>query len=249
MQSKTFPKSGLTYTLLGAGPPSLRFSSILRHAATDRPASRMASVNAGDPGLYVGGGTINLAFSGEIDDPDAYTLIHKQALMSARLGHGPKTGFPATAPVRLVQVTRGATDPARGGVGAGTVFLDVFASPPHGVAENAAMVYLVPPNGATIPDPKDFLAAVATATANVAASVAAYNAAVARGDSAYAGMEPLTDLRTCLFSGGQFRHPSVDVDDVARTIFDALDTALAADAGGLDLVEFESGTGEFAAIA
>lgn len=209
----------------------------------------MASLNAGDPGLYVGGGTINLAFSGEIAQPEEYTLIHKQALMAARMGRPVRGGFASTSPVRLVQVTRSDSDPARGPVGAGTVFLDVFASPPHGVAENVAMLYLVPPNGADYPQAADFLAAVNAAARMVIAALATYNAAVSAGAASYAGCPPITDLRSCLFSGGQFRHPRASVDDVARTIAQGFDEAAGNRTTGLALIEFESGTGEFSALS
>ena len=244
-------RSGVAYTLLGPGPPSNRFSEILRLAASARPESRMASVNAGDPQLYVGGGTINLAFQGQVPQPGDYARIHEEALNAARHGKATHTQFPPDAPVRLVQVTRSEDDPKDGGVGAGTVFLDVFAAgkSPHQVVENHAMAYVVPPNGRLIPDRHDFLDGVARTATNLVASLATYNAAVTAGTkSAYHGLEAITDLRTCLFSGGQFRHPETSVEDVARTIAMALDQALAASPSGLHLVEFESGQGEFSVV-
>lgn len=242
------PKTQIPYTFLQAGHRG-RYSDIF-YTSTPTPANDMASVNAGDPGLYVGGGTINDRFSQEIDQPGNYQMIHARALMGARQGQSVFHPSPSD-PAQLVLVVRSSHDGTRGAVAAGTVFLSVFGARkrPFGVTQNAAMIYAIPPLGSDYPDLASFCQAITATAQNIATAVTQFNAAVLAGtDAAYKGLGVLQVVRSCLFSGGQFIQAGASKDDVAKAIFDGFSTAFAQDSTGVVALEFESATGEFAAL-
>lgn len=244
-----FGQSTTSYDFLGGAP---KYSPILHKTPAEDTTRRMASLNAGDPGLYVGGGTINLQFSQEIAYPGAYQTLHRAALEAARAGNCLKSDFDLGDPLRLIMTALGGGDLGKGAPSAGTVFLDVFkdGEEPYGVAANYAMVYLIPPNGGLgFDDDAGFLAAVSHSAQNVIKTLSQFNSRLAAGTlAAVPGLEPITELRTCLFSGGAFRKQSVSPDLVAGAVFAGFEQALAGGRSGLALVEFENGQGEFAAL-
>jgi hypothetical protein len=250
-----FPNSAVSYEFLGAAP-SRHYSPIYYHASGDAVAGQnMASVNAGDPGLYVRGGTINAQFGKETPNAPAYDSLHAAALTEARkVGFGKIASlhsFPQTpaAPVSVILSSLGDVDSGSGAPADGTVFLDVFtpADRPHGVTENYAMAYVIPPYGGHFQDDASFLGAISRASARIIAVVAHYNAAL-RGDLSGLGLGPIGKLRMCLFSGGQFIRPSLVPADVAKANFTGICNGLTAGPSGIDVVEFENGQGEFSSL-
>lgn len=256
-----FPGTTVPYSLLGAAPQG-KFSAIF--LSRGETSGNLASVNAGDNGLYVGGGTINLHFAGILGTPDAnaFQAIHAKALIDARAGASITTSFPAGCPVRLVYVLLAAKDSGSVICPAETVFLDIFADghEPNGEPANCAMVYAVPPCGATLPDGSPdlsrppaytsaaaFLAAVEATASNCVRAVAAYNNDLI-GKHPQLGLKPLQVLRTCLFSGNQFRLAGVTPPEVADAIFKGFATQLALTPSALKLVEFESARREFSSL-
>ena len=241
-----FDRTATAYDFL-AGTP--KFAPILHTVATGDPARRMASLNAGDPGLYVGGGTINLQFSHEIPEPGRYRAIHQTALDLARAGIFVSDVFDASDPVRFVLTTLDPGDAGAGPPEAGTVFLDVFnaGQQPHGVPENFALCYLIPPNGAVgFADDESFLAAVTQSAKNVVRTVNQFNAGIAaEAFTTVPDLVPITDLRTCLFSGGAFRSQTVSPQQVAGAIFGGFLAEISNGDTDLKLVEFANGQGEF----
>jgi hypothetical protein len=256
-----FPGTTVPYSLLGPSPHG-KFSAIF--LSRGEAGGNLASVNAGDNGLYVGGGTINLHFAGILGSPDAdaFQAIHVKALADARAGANVTTSFSATSPVRLVFVLLASKDPGKGICPAETVFLDVFADghEPNGEPANCAMVYAVPPCGATLPDGSPdlsrppvyttapaFLAAVEATASNCVKAVATYNNDLI-GKYPQLGLKPLQALRTCLFSGNQFRLAGVTPSEVADAIFKGFAAELARSPSTLRLIEFESARKEFSSL-
>ncbi|MDO8941609.1 MAG: hypothetical protein Q7U75_00420, partial [Desulfobacterales bacterium] len=248
-----FPGTTVPYSLLGPAPHG-KFSAI--YLSRGEASGNLASVNAGDNGLYVGGGTINLHFAGILSSPDAdaFQAIHAKALIDARAGVNVTTSFPGASPVRLVYVLLASKDSGSGICPAETVFLDIFADghEPNGEPANCAMVYAVPPCGATLPDGSPdlsrppaytsaaaFLAAVEATASNCVRAVATYNNDLI-GKYPHLGLKPLQVLRTCLFSGNQFRLAGVSPPEVADAIFKGFAAELAHSPSALKLVEFES---------
>ncbi len=249
-----FSKSNTPYALLPAS--SSGFSPLVRDKGES--GGNLATIDAGDNGLYVGGGGINLAFGALIGSPDAGLIgsAHATALANARKGTLVTTGFGAGQPVTLISVVLAASDPGSGYCRAETVFLDIFAAghEPKGEPSNVALVYAVPPCGAMPPDTTrppnftsdaDFLAAVKSTAVNCVRAVADYNANIVAAYPAL-NLKPVDVLRTCLFSAAIFARPGVGADAVAHAIFDGFSDELATSKGaGLSLVEFENGGGGF----
>ncbi len=258
--SSTFPGLSTRYTLLGTVPHNNSdtgpfFSPIFRdHMEAGDP---IATVNAGDNGLYVGGGTINLAFSKQIGaDSSQFQALHQEALKNARAGSQFVTAFAGGGPVKLIAVHLAPDDAGSGACPAETVFLDVFSDQhwPKQNPANSIMIYVVPPDGSggNVPSYKtadDFLSAVERSAASCLRALAEYNQRLVPADLTNT-LKPVPVLRTCLFSGGQFRAPNVKKEDVASRIFAGFSAALrTANGGGISLVEFESANGEFAVVA
>ncbi len=251
----TFPNTKIKYTLLGSAPES-KFSAIYYASSDAKNAGhQMASVNAGDPGLYVGGGTINAHFGEVVPDANQYTAIHNIALDQVR--KAPTDTITVTTtfesvtplPVSVVLASLADGDSGSGSPSAGTTFLDVFSkdSRPDSLPENYAMIYIVPPHGSRYDTDKAFLSAVGTAATRSVNVVSKYNELLS-GDLAGMGLQPINVIRMCLFSGGAFRRAGLESSQVAKANFDGLNAALQSGDTGIDLVEFESGTGEFSVL-
>lgn len=247
MSQQFFNGTKTSYAFLGQSTVDAPYSDIFYRQSTTSH-TKMASVNAGDPGLYVGGGTINLNFSSKIKSPDAYKMLHAKALIMARkAGKASVFTCPSGAPARRIYIHRGSTDLKRGTVGDSTVFLTIFESTkrPFDVDANHAMAYLVPPYGPSYNDEVSFLKAVSEGAYNIVEAISSYNLDEAKSRSP----EPITELRTCLFSGGQFRRKLTSVDTVAQTIFNAFQNALSINTSGITHVDFESGHNEFSTVS
>jgi hypothetical protein len=246
-QAHSHTVGGVPYRLLAASPGK-PFSPIYRQQ--NETGGNLVSVNAGDNGLYVGGGTINLAFSKQAADPGAYTAIHTHALTQARAGIFVNSNYAATDPVRLVSVLLPPTDqPSASGGTAETVFLDIFSAgmTPHHAPSNYAMLYLVPPFGPGYASDQDFLDAVTRSAVNIITLIAGYNATLV---PAHAGLQSIPVLRTCLYSSSGYKRATVTRDQVALAVYGGFNTQLlaAGAASGIQMVEFENGAGEFSAV-
>ena len=251
----SFKVGGVPYELLPPVPPTHanphpKYAAIYRGQQTT--GGNLVSVNAGDSGLYVGGGTINLAFSGQIADPNAYQAIHGAAQTQARKGTSVITGYTATDPVVLVDVLLSATDDGSSTSGAAeTVFLDIFTSgtAPHQNPTNYAMLYLVPPFGPGYSSDQEFLDAVKRSAVNIINVVAHYNSKVVPAHASL-NLATVSVLRTCLYSSGGYKRTGVQGSDVAKALYTGFASALTAagKAAGIDLVQFENGDHEFDSI-
>lgn len=238
---------GVPYRLIPA-TPGKPFSPIYRQL--NDPGGNLVSVNAGDNGLYVGGGTINLAFSKQVADPAAYNAIHTTALKQARAGIFVSSNYAAIDPVRLASVILPPTDqPSASGGTAETVFLDIFTTgmTPHNEPSNYAMLYLVPPFGPGYASDQEFLDAVTRSAVNIITVLAHYNTTLV---PAHAGLDTIPVLRTCLYSSSGYKRTTVTRDAVALALYSGFDTQLIATGtiSGIQMVEFENGAAEFDAV-
>jgi len=250
-----FDGTQVAYAFLGASPGS-QFSPIFRAHGDTGPA--IATVNAGDNGLYVGGGTINLSFATQIGDgADDFTAAHQAALDAARKGTKVMPGPAAGGALALITTALSGADTGADPCPGETVFLDVFAENkwPKGNAANAAMLYVVPPYGGdamyradhppAYADDAAFLEGVKRAAAACVTLLADYNLHQIAAHPALK-LKRITVLRTCLFSGGQYRPASLRPEAVARAIHEGFGASLKAEAGGITLVEYEDAEGHFA---
>eukprot|EP00401_Gymnodinium_catenatum_P077874 CAMPEP_0117520550 /NCGR_PEP_ID=MMETSP0784-20121206/33224_1 /TAXON_ID=39447 /ORGANISM="" /LENGTH=342 /DNA_ID=CAMNT_0005316543 /DNA_START=1 /DNA_END=1029 /DNA_ORIENTATION=+ len=206
------------------------------------PATNTASVNAGDYLLYVGGGSINLAFARALGLPNrknAYQVLHEAMLEAAEATPGvlqrledvqtAKAEVAATA-ARELGLFGTFARVARGGR-VGAAFLDVFDAPARPLNErNVAMLYVVGPkgqgapggHGPTVPGREDFLQAVEDMAANAMHTVCEYNLI-----AAVDGELPRVDtVQFCLVSGGVYRHPEASKFDVASATVVGLRSAV-----------------------
>ncbi|WP_281648727.1 hypothetical protein [Parendozoicomonas sp. Alg238-R29] len=168
----------------------------------------IVSVNAGDKGLYLGGGTINALFGQILEkssDPqkNGYADYHRDILDLD--GDGQGFCVPDLSSKQVIPgVNYSIGLPGEGGGVEGSAFVHVFDDSycPYGNPENRAMAYIVPPLGN---DPKfgsdaDFLLAVRNTAKRTMLLVQEYNLRA----KAAGNMPPLDVLRMCRFSSGAY---------------------------------------------
>jgi hypothetical protein len=207
------------------------------YLATNEADDTLASVNAGNEGLWVGGGGINAQFHRENPQGD-YAAIHERVLRKAHLDLSAWEDDPDD-PVAFIYVSR----PAKPLYGIdGTVFIDGFipARAPHGNPANYAMIYVVPPAGFNYSD-RDFLDAIQATAENIASSVASFNHEIAPGHQ----LQIIETLRMCAYSSSIFLKPTVSVDAVVNRIYDGLNNR---GFGSVKTLEFENGDRNFQAV-
>jgi hypothetical protein len=256
MTSKIFPGTTVAWALLGESSPGSGFSAVWRHAGEGGGA--IASVDAGNNGFWVDGDGINKTFKKSFGASVAafFMPVHSAAINAAQAGTPVTTGYVAPQPVSLVSVHLPDGSGPSGASPDETVFLDILtaAVQPHGNAQNAAMIYAVPPDGRThfYTSGQMWLDSVARTAANAVAVLADYNAVQVAAHPAL-GLSPIPVLRMCSLGGKIFRKAGVTTPDLAKAIFagaaGALDTLTkAGTAHGITLVEFENGDHGFDAL-
>ncbi len=207
------------------------------YLARNEPGDLLGSVNAGNEGLWVGGGGINAQFHRENPRAD-YASIHQRTLRKAHPDLSAWDDDPGD-PLSFVYVNR----PAKPLHGIdGTVFIDVFmpTRAPHGNPANCAMIYVVPPDGSNYSD-HDFLDAVEATAENIALSVAHFNHEVAPDNQ----LPILETLRMCAYSSSIFLKPTVSVEQVVNRIYDGLKKF---EFGSVKSLEFENGDRSFDSV-
>ncbi|PJE80597.1 hypothetical protein CI610_00419 [invertebrate metagenome] len=203
---------GIKVTLL---PPIGDYSEI--YANKYSVSKNMASVNAGDQGLYVGGGTINLQFERDLATAQRgllhreYRRYHQSQINRKQLRTIIHDDNPS---IRWLQSSTTYYDELCPGTqnATGTVFIDVFNdnSCPHGNRYNRAMVYVVPPKGTFYKNLQDFLKAVEQTAENIVIVLNAHNQ--------HRPYLAIPTLRVCGFSAGQFLMPGVSASNVHNAI-------------------------------
>lgn len=253
MTNHVFAGTQVAWTLLPAFPGT-KYSPIWRRSAEG--GSVLASVNAGNAAMFVGGGGINLSFEASLGSAVSAQLgtIQTQALAAAQAGTSVSASYTASDPVVLVSVqlppgaAPAATFPNE------TVLVDVLSdsAQPHSNPRNAVMLYAVPPDGrvtSLYPDKPGWLASVSRTAGNVVAALAHYNATLV---AAYPALKLPTvpTIRMCAIAASIFRQPGATPQEVAEAIY----AGMAAEfllleqgsvAHGITLVEFENGDGGF----
>ena len=209
--------------------PSTGFANIY-HTASEPPAQgKIASVNSGNPDLAVGHGGINSEFSDQTPEAKRYKALHEYMVGKA----GPEGGFVTFDPNHFpdrnstlvgaaIYRPKDATD------NTGTIFIDVFNTPPGGDQANGAMIYAVAPNGAddSYPDTEEgkrqWLLDIKTFSGNILAVQNAWNI---YAEAKYLPVLPV--LRSPMVGGGFFKHPKADKNELAAAIQAGFDEALA----------------------
>ncbi len=183
----------------------------------------LATVNAGDPGLYVGGGGINRQFGNDLHDRSQHFQNFHQKLWNECLPNNylwatsddlnQVPGLEASLMYKPASV-RGLT---------GTVFIDVFKEPwPNNNPGNKAMVYIVPPDGRAMVDADRFKSEVSRTAGDIVQTLHQYNLIAVKSDS----QPVITDLRVCGFSSDSFKHAQVTKEEVGACIDDGIRKAL-----------------------
>uniref|UniRef100_A0A7S0FLL1 Uncharacterized protein n=1 Tax=Pyrodinium bahamense TaxID=73915 RepID=A0A7S0FLL1_9DINO len=168
------------------------------------PIGNFASVNPGDQGLRVGGGTLNGQFQKDLynfgwQETEKYGPYHN------RLFGGVEPLQFARASKELLSLNpnlmAGFVFKASDGGKVGTVFVDVFRNEVrvHGNSLNMAMVYTVGPKRQDCPSDQAFLAQVEATAHNVGLACTEYNALAGAE-----GFPQIEVLRFPLVSGGAF---------------------------------------------
>eukprot|EP01057_Protomagalhaensia_wolfi_P000922 Protomagalhaensia_wolfi_Nauph_80__921@NODE_152_length_3403_cov_117_267241_g113_i0_p3_GENE_NODE_152_length_3403_cov_117_267241_g113_i0NODE_152_length_3403_cov_117_267241_g113_i0_p3_ORF_typecomplete_len187_score22_03_NODE_152_length_3403_cov_117_267241_g113_i015172077 len=150
------------------------------------PSCSFGSVNAGDPGLYVGGGGVNAAFGASLKDHNSFQQLHEQALSIARSNSGNGDGTCLTSKLLCVpnasalckSVTKcyvRVPPEMLSDSPTGICIIDLL-EPEHRPlhANNAAMVYIVGPRGKNGPA-GDFLNQVKLTAKNMLLAVNEFN--------------------------------------------------------------------------
>eukprot|EP00920_Eleutheroschizon_duboscqi_P009212 GHVT01021058.1.p1 GENE.GHVT01021058.1~~GHVT01021058.1.p1 ORF type:complete len:507 (+),score=154.95 GHVT01021058.1:165-1685(+) len=205
------------------------------------PKDRVATVNAGDPSLYVGGAGLNKAFGSALKDADIdvekFQKLH-EALLKAALEESkdkqadteirstnlenveeihPDVKF---AQCRVCHELRGKD--SSGSTGA--AFISIFKSKfPHGMERNMGMVYVVPPSADLFKSKEDFIDAVEATAHNLLTALCDYNGTSKREGNRRGGLQRLHCCRISLFSGGRFKHPNAPKIEVAEAIIRGLE--------------------------
>eukprot|EP01056_Protomagalhaensia_sp_Gyna25_P006035 Protomagalhaensia_sp_Gyna_25__6034@NODE_952_length_2358_cov_115_015524_g757_i0_p2_GENE_NODE_952_length_2358_cov_115_015524_g757_i0NODE_952_length_2358_cov_115_015524_g757_i0_p2_ORF_typecomplete_len244_score26_75_NODE_952_length_2358_cov_115_015524_g757_i010541785 len=189
------------------------------------PRCSFGSVNAGDPGLYVGGGGVNGAFGASLKYHTSFQQLHEHALNIARSDTGSSDGTCLTS--RFLCVPDASTLCKSVSKCYVRVIPELMSDSPTGICiihlldpqhrplhvNNAAMVYVVGPRGKHGPA-SDFLTQVKLTAKNMLAAVNEFNRLNPQ--------DALKLLRVCLISGGIFRHKKVSKDQVAQAVIAGL---------------------------
>ena len=98
----------------------------------------------------------------------------------------------------------------------GICFIDVFDPKlcPAGDSKNAAMVYVIPPNGSDYTQKSDFLGAIEHTATTIIVCIADYNTIAASR-----GLPAIEALRKHAFQLGNYSFAGVSSDEIARAIF------------------------------
>lgn len=170
---------------------------------------------------------------------DDYQGRHLKLLAKAGPGGTAFETYTTTDPCRFAYVNAAQRKGAPGTEG--ICFIDVFDSKlcPVGDAKNAAMLYMIPPNGIDYTKKADFLAAVQATATQMIETIAGYNALAVKQS-----LPVIEALRNTLYSSGNYKFAGVTNDEIACAIFAGFSTALASNpnAGLLEL-QFPVNTG------
>lgn len=248
MSTYFIPGTTVAAELLQPVPPST-FVSLFLGATETGNGNYSGSVNAGTSNagsvFAVGLGGINGAFASSLgkagQNTDAYQGIHDNLFHQAGSGlQAFSSNYTATDPVCFSLLQK--PDPSFNLPGYdGIVFIDIFnpAQLPAGNSLNSAMLYVVPPASSNYPDIPSFLAAVKATNITLIKALAAYNSGHA---GAGTNLQPIGNIRMCLFSGGIYKGYA-SADDVAKNNLLGLSSGLTATGitnnAGISLVQFE----------
>ncbi|CAD7940241.1 unnamed protein product [Amoebophrya sp. A120] len=185
----------------------------------------VGSVNAGSDQLFVGGSAINAAFKRALDEAGIETGKYQDLQRKLWKSASEQLDRVVLADAETCKELKVNYLSCRASYADSTTcscFLHVFepAARPMGNAKNAAMVYVVGPRGSECGSGEDFLEKLRNCGKNVVVSVNQYNLKHAKK---YTEELPRIDrVRVCLVSGGIYKHPDVDKNDIARALMEGL---------------------------
>ncbi|PJE79492.1 hypothetical protein CI610_01528 [invertebrate metagenome] len=190
----------------------------------------MASVNAGDQGLYVGGSSINYGFEQELARVQGsavrreYGHFHGNQIRQTSVKSMSHSQQPGLKFLQAVTTYHDELCPGKTN-GTGSVFIDVFKDEccPHGDKNNRCMVYVVPPKGSDFKNKTDYLDAVEQTAENMVKAINEHNEQMR---AAHRSDLELPILRLCGFSAGQFIKPGVRPQEVHARISAGVDSGL-----------------------
>ena len=242
---------------LGAAPGS-RHSSIFAPAGIHQQNGKMASVNAGNPDLGITGHSgINQRFEQELQraghNPASFQVLHQDLLRDVKTTPDDffaKVSSNKSTPLLCAAIYNSS------GRDEDSIIFDVFRQNhrPQDNPDNAAMVYMVPPNGQQnfVNDElgrANFLMEVKNKARDLALAQNRFNLWARTQKNV--SIPELSVLRTCQFSGERFKHPKANEADVASAIKAGFDEALKTmNNCTIREIQFEDGsTGHFAKVA
>ena len=207
---------------------------IFAQPGVKNPNGKMASINAGHPDFGVGHSGINERFKTELHRAGHPTRDFK-VFHELLINHHNESG--RTRTLELL-VNNSSANPLscsavynKSGKKEDSIIFDVFRSAycPGNNPDNAAMIYLVPPNGKKgYPNNEEgarqFLLDVKSKAMDLAVAQNEFNARIKESKD----IPQLNVLRTCLFSGGLLRHDKTSDAQVAAAIKAGFDEALKA---------------------
>ncbi len=173
---------------------------------------------------------------------DAYATRHQALLAQASGGGADIETYPDGDPMAFSLVYAEAPTASLSGEHDGVCFVDVFAPAhrPHGVAANAALLYVAPPNGPNYADAPAFLAAIRQTARNIATAMGRY-----RKVAGAQRVPSISVLRLCLFSSGLYNSLNLAANDLAEQIYAGLCDVLQADDCGLTELQLPVGKSLF----
>ncbi len=183
------------------------------------PGCCIASVDAGDQALYVGGSANNAAHAAAIPDAGDFQAYHRHMLTLPEDSRG--YCVPHIAANHSPAVAYSLCKKANPATGAGAVFVHAFKEGqcPYGNNDNRIMLYLVPPLGTDYRNPEQFKAAVRATAKAAFLALQEYNVRAAQSS----GVLPVVDVfRVCCFSSGVYKHDAVSTQQVAAAIHDGV---------------------------
>jgi len=236
----------------------------------DAPAAATASVNAGDYKLYVGGGSINLAFQrmlGFDSKHNKYQVLHSALCEAALAAPGclqrlddvkhPDASKENATELGLTGSFARMPASHQGDDHVGIAILDVFSARRRPLSDqNVAMLYVVGPKGQgagysagagpVVSNAKEFLESVKEMASNALLAVSEYNTLAAAVSVEEEKLPQIEVVQFCLVSGGVYKHQEASKIDVAAATVAGLQAAAAvAKKGTVPLVRFAYDAGAF----
>jgi len=248
MSTHYIPNSSVEAEILDPVPMN-GYVPLFLHASETANSLFQGSVNAGTSNagavFAVGLGGINGAFNRALTNhagqtTSLYQNLHQGVYNNAGTGISAfQSNFSANDPIRFSLMLKPQKSYNMASYD-GIVFIDIFNANqfPYGNNLNYSMIYVVPPLASNYNNIQDFLHKIEKTNITLVNAVNLYNAKHATSGNAL-GLEPIKDIRMCLFSGGYYRG-SATIDQVALHNLRGLEFAFSTGTTDITKVYFEN---------